>query len=198
MDTKVAADILIELRSNLPAIFKRMPANRLAQYDRLQKTLHTTDVSIDDGYQRDFADFYKLRGSQSFRQSYFGLLNAEKARKNFDFVRVLQAILDCCNQVHASFASKLLATVNANLPVYDREVLKRLRLSNYAGGSIAVRMRRGAERYQAICRFHDLAKNDPLFSLLVGEFNGAFPEFAHFTSTKKLDLILWQSNRTDA
>ncbi|WP_063685971.1 hypothetical protein [Bradyrhizobium stylosanthis] len=198
MKAAIVADILTELRSNLPAIFQRMPVKRLAQYDRLQKTLYETDVSIDQGYQRDFADFYRLRGSRSFRKSYFALLNTEKTEKNSDFERVLQAILDDCNQVHASFASKLLATVNADLPVYDREVLKRLRLSSYAGGSVAARMERGAERYRAICRFHNLAKDEPLFSALTGEFNVAFPEFTHFTGTKKLDLMLWQSNRTDA
>ncbi|QIO36061.1 hypothetical protein [Bradyrhizobium sp. 1(2017)] len=197
MENEVA-DILTELRSNLPEIFKRMPVKRLAQYDRLQKTLHTTDVSVDSAYQRDFADFYKLRGPQTFRQSYFALLNVEKTESDSDFLRVLQAILDSCNQVHASFASKLLATVNANLPVYDSEVLKRLRLSNYAGGSVAARMKRGTERYQAICRFHKLAKEEPLFSVLIAEFDTAFSEFAHFTGAKKLDLILWQSNRTDA
>lgn len=196
VDERLTATILNELQLSLDAIFQRMPVKRLYQYDTLQNTLHHTNVASDEKYQRTFADFYKLRGSTAFRHLYFSILEKEKSDSDLDFRRVLQVIFEGCTKVHPSFTSKLLATIDPNLPVYDREVLIRLWLSRFAGGTTDARLNRAVDRYQSINRFHRRAKEHLIFPILIAAFNLRFPAFSHFTPTKKLDLMLWQSNRT--
>jgi hypothetical protein len=191
----LTAIVLTELQASLEAIFHRMPVERLHQYDTLQKDLQATNVAADRKYQRTFADFYKLRGPSSFREIYFSTLEKEKSVNDLDFRRLLHELFAQCTKVHASFTSKLLATINPDLPVYDREVLIRMRFSPYLVGTAEVRLDRAVDRYQPIENFHRHAKQHPRFDTLIASFDCKFPAFHHFTGTKKLDLMMWQSNR---
>ena len=87
--------------------------------------------------------------------------------------------------IHASFSSKLLATVNPNMPIWDKFVLQNLGLRtpySYEKG----RLQKTIQLYQKIC---DWYKTDEAIKKLA-VFNQQFPG-TNITDVKKIDFILW-------
>jgi hypothetical protein len=59
-------------------------------------------------------------------QLFFGLLEKYKHNEDLKFEEVIREIFAKWNEVHPSFTSKMIATINPTRPVYDKEVCKHL------------------------------------------------------------------------
>lgn len=186
--------VLNNLARHQSDILRQIPENQIGAYARLVDTLRTTDVSIDADYQRTFSYFYRLRlRPPALKSFYFGLLNDNKNRPDLTFTQVIAAIFEKCSQVHPSFSSKLVATINPNVPVYDSHVLTLLGIrNNWQSKPARVRMERAIEAYSTIESFFAGALCSPTTDGLIKRFDARFPSYAHFSRTKKLDLYLWQ------
>ena len=97
-------------------------------------------------------------------------------------------------QLEASFGSKLVATINANLPVWDQHVLDNLGLKEPSRNrDTESRLRRCVELYLSIQTWSSRVIRQDSFGEWRQRFDGLLPQFKHFTDIKKLDLFLWQS-----
>ena len=165
-------------------------ASGLKQYLWLQENLYASDVSANRNYQRRFNRFYRVRMGPEWQHAFYGLLENAKG-KSVVFREILSAMLVATNRCEASFSSKLLATVNPDMPVIDSIVLGNLQLRRPAGS-----------RHDRVCRFQELhaellarfkaflATEDGEY--LVSRFRKAYPH-ADITQIKMLDLVLWQT-----
>lgn len=188
-------EILLETEQRLPKAFARIHErkHRLADYEYVQTNLRAADIVSDIIFQKTFTRFYKLRGSQAFRSHFFAVFAESKSEDLVSFDHVLARIHEGCRQVHPSFSSKIVASFDPHRPVYDSEVLKRLGLRTNHVSDPATRLRTASERYRKIIDFFDVAMAKTATTRMVGKFDCEFPEYVHFTPTKKLDLILWQA-----
>jgi hypothetical protein len=95
----------------------------LSKYLRLQNQIRSCDVSRTEEFQRLFSGFYRVRRNSRWKQEYFKLMEASKLT-GIDFPEALKEINLRCGRVEASFASKLVATLDSSMPVIDKFVLK--------------------------------------------------------------------------
>ena len=95
------------------------------EYRQLQSELRDRDVSRDHDYQRRFVGFYRVRRDARWRDAFFQMLQSCKSQP-LTIEAVLHRLHEATGQVEASFASKLVATINPNLPVIDSVVLRNL------------------------------------------------------------------------
>jgi hypothetical protein len=195
MPVRSADDILKALESGLTSTLHRLRErqHRLADYHDIQLSFGTVNVAEDHGFRRKFTTFYRLRGSKTFSDHFFGIFEELKGAQAPTFRDALTAIYARCQQVHPSFSSKIIATIDPSQPVYDSEVLKRLHLSAYFVSDPEARLLKVEERYQKITEFYLHAKSNAAAKRIASAFDVEFSEFTHFTPTKKLDLILWQA-----
>lgn len=152
--------------------------------DRLPKC----DVSMDMGFQKIFNGFYRIRRNQEFLKGYYSYL---ESRKDFapGFVDVLQYFYDGCGRIEASFSSKLAATLNPNLPVWDSIVLENLKLRKPQAYE-AYRLEKTIQVYQTLQNWYlDYLKTDNARQTLL-LFDRVYPH-TNITDTKKIDLTLW-------
>jgi hypothetical protein len=99
----------------------------LRKYLWIMKRVRNCDVRHDAEFQRTYTDFYKVRKNDTWRRSYYDLL--EHARSTpMTFADALRAIHSATDVVAPSFASKVVATLDPSLPVWDRHVLDNLGL----------------------------------------------------------------------
>jgi len=187
-------EVLRIVADNRPRILNQIPESQIAAYATILKDLHTLDVASDAAYQRAFAYFYRLRlRPPELKPFYFKMLNDNKHRSDLAFEEVLETIFARYTQVHPSFSSKLVATVNPDKPVYDSQVLKLLGLkTNWQSKSAAIRVQKATEAYKEIESFYDTALRSNIADDLVAAFDERFQSYTYFTKAKKLDLFLWQ------
>jgi hypothetical protein len=173
----------------------------IAKYSALQRNLQTTpDVTQAPDFQRQFRSFYRVRRGVAWQWVFFEFMQQHR-RSAPDFRRSLLALADQTHRCEASFASKLAATLNPDLPVLDALVLAVMR-AHLPGewtllrtGTLDSRLGRAVEVYgrltDAVRRIIATDAGAELLKL----FDRQYAQHA-FTNTKKLDFMLWRYGAT--
>lgn len=174
-----------QIDAALPAV-----ATGLNKYLRLQANRDASDLRSNLDYRRQFNHFYKVRRGKEWQDHFYGLLEAKKGKRAC-FSEVLDALHQATNRYEASFASKLLATIDPSMPVIDSIVLHNLNLRLPTSNS--------KDRAARICQLHAvlIAYFNEFLSMengkyLVQRFRKTYPD-ADATEIKMLDLVLWQT-----
>jgi len=155
-----------------------------------------TDLKQDPVFQKKYNGFYRVRRNEKWRKEYFKLLDHERQQKKSvrrSFLEVLEKIESQTKKVEASFASKLVATVDPLQPVIDSVVL--------ANVGARLPQRNKPERVQMIGALHkQLAECYRAYLLsengkfLVTSFKNRYPK-AKISEVKMLDLVIWQTRK---
>ena len=163
----------------------------LGQYLWLQKKIAGQGTFHQDAeFRRKYNHFYRVRRGSAWQYEYYGLM-ARAKKEQLQFHTVLDLLRQATNRYEASFASKLIATINPSAVVIDSIVLKNLGLRlPYAAAR---------DRVAQICKLHqELTLLFRVFleteagKYLVAQFKERYPS-ANITEVKMLDLVLWQS-----
>lgn len=141
-------------------------------------------------FRKRFNHFYRIRRGAPWQDSFYALFG--RARKqSLDFGTVMEALRQETGRYEASFASKLVATLNPTEPVIDSVVLKNLGMKLPKATS--------PNRDEDIRQVHTglkfalnafLQTSDGKY--LVAQFKKMYPS-ANITNIKMLDLVLWQT-----
>jgi hypothetical protein len=168
-----------------------LAAEGLRQYEWLQSRVAAErDFDQDPKFRREFNRFYRVRRGREWQDTYYGLMRRAKS-EGLEFSAVLDALQCATNRYEASFASKLVATLDTSKPVIDTFVLRNvgLRLPTYATADRAGRI---CEVYeQLISAFAEFLSGER-GCYLISAFRRAYPD-ATITNVKMLDLVLWQT-----
>jgi len=162
----------------------------LNKYKYIMQRFKEVNVENDKDFQKRFNGFYRLRQkSEIFYQTFYRKLESSKGT-NITFEEVLRYFFKELNASLPSFSSKLVATLNPLLPVWDSVVLEHFKLKPPANNR---------ERLQKILMvYKEIEKRyaELLASVegeeMISEFNKRFPS-SGVTDLKKLDLIIWQT-----
>lgn len=162
----------------------------LRKYLWIMERVHHCDVRQDATFQRTYDDFYKVRRAETWRRSYFELLEQAK-HTPMTFNEALRAIHRETGIVAASFASKLVATVNPSLPVWDKHVLDNLGLKApyaYQRDRIERCERTYDELHRRMSSIVTSAEGQRICAL----FARRYPNVT-ITDMKRVDLVLWRT-----
>jgi hypothetical protein len=162
----------------------------LDKYLWLQEHRDCRDVRSDADYRRRFNGFYRIRRGKGWQDTFFALLEENK-RQGVRFSEVLDSLHRTTGRCEASFASKMVATIDPHMPVIDSLVLRNLGLRLPSSKST----RRLAE-VEALHRTLEARFSEFLTTstgrYLVERFRETYPA-ATMTEIKMLDLVLWQT-----
>lgn len=176
------------------SIFSKLVARRadLARYRFVMEELSSGDVRVNATYQRTFNGLYMVRRGTHWRGAFYDLLETNKHRHGLEFQYVLEELHKATGRIEASFASKLMATINPGLPVYDSWVRHNLSLPTRVG-SAQPRIEHLCADYTTIQELYEAMIASPSFGDLRLGFDEALPEFSDITDVKKLDFMFWQA-----
>ena len=143
-------------------------------------------------FQKKYDAFYRVRRDEVWRREYFRMMATFGKRGNASFGEILLRLHQATGQIEASFASKMLATMDPDMPIWDSKVLAALQL-RLAGSSPNIRLSNAVVLYERLCKWYqDFMKTDAAIEMLQ-RFDKEFPEFRIMSQTKKIDFILWAS-----
>src|SRR5438128_1600628 len=120
-------------------------AKGLDQYVWLQANRDKGDLQSNSEFRKEFNRFYRIRRKKEWQDKFYGLLERYKG-KAVCFSDIFDALHRATGWYEASFSSKLLATLDPQMPVIDSIVLRNLGVRLPAYGS--------HDRASRICRIH--------------------------------------------
>ncbi len=162
----------------------------LAKYTWLQNEFLVREVSGDTEYRKRYGAFYRVRRNVQWRDAFFQILERAKSTP-VSFDEALRALHAETGRVEASFASKLVATLDPVQPVIDSVVFKNLGLKLPTAAAVD-RFSEIQDLHRRLCHLYSGYLASESGRDLVERFREAYPG-AQVTETKMLDLILWQS-----
>ena len=154
---------------------------------------HSVDVSENEEFQRTFNGFYRVRRRKpDFYNALYSFLESHKNKK-ITFAEVLQYFYEQFGRLEASFSSKVVATINPDMPIWDSEVLKRLKIKIPAYTlSPNERFNQTVEKYNQIILWYRDFMNSAEARDMIETFDEEIG-ITNITPTKKIDFILWQT-----
>jgi len=155
----------------------------------LQRQVKLRDVRTNEEFQRCFTGFYRVRRNFEWRSAYFDLLESSKV-KGIAFPEALKEISRRTHRIYASFASKLVATLDPSKPVIDKFVLKHFELRLAYWGS-PDRETKTIDRYYDLCEKYSAFVQSPTGKMIRELFDSRYPN-PEISELKKVDLVLWQ------
>lgn len=185
-------------RAGISRALARLPQS-LAKYSQLQSAIATGPTACKRReFQKAYNGFYRVRRGREWQRIYFDVMSTalrDRLRSPVDFRHILATLYKRTGRVEASFASKLVAALDPAQPVIDSVVM----------GNVGARLpySKNPNRLSLITDLHTSLADcyatylrSPDGKYLVSKFNKRFPE-AKITEVKKLDMVLWQSRRSD-
>lgn len=161
-----------------------------SKYDAIMKRFAKVDVSKDESFQRTFTGFYKVRRSKdAFLKKYYSFMEESKG-KELSFETVIKKLETFEGRVEASFSSKLLATINPKMPIWDQYVLANT-------GIVEVKyyqrtIRECISKYAQLCRHYEKFLKTGEAKEMIASFDEKLPQYRYFADIKKIDLMFWQ------
>jgi hypothetical protein len=162
----------------------------LDKYQRLQTEVRNSNVKNNRDFQRRFNAFYRVRRNKVWQEVFYNLLESNKNR-SVTFEDILNNLYQKTHRVEASFASKLVGTINPEMPIIDKVV--------YSNLGLKLPHAKTENRQKVICVQYESLRQEFLTFLktengkyLVRRFSNEYPK-AKITEVKMLDLVLWQT-----
>lgn len=163
----------------------------LDKYSYIKNNIYKCDISKNKDFQTSFNAFYRVRRDEKWRTIFYDYFEQIKNNKNITFDEILDYMFKKTGHIEASFCSKLLATINENMPIWDQYVLKNLNLE-VKGTTKEEKLENTKVIYKSIIEIeNDKLKIDDI-QVAITEFREYFPEY-NLSDIKILDYILWNS-----
>lgn len=167
----------------------------MATYDKIMSTYEKTDLSEDTSFQRMFNGFYRIRRNEDWRKFYYEKFEKLKTEGSLSFSLILGTLYHQTGRVECSFSSKMLATLQPDFPIWDSIVLDRLHL-RLRGINCETKFQNAIPLYEEIIQWYREFLPTQTAKSYITAFDNAFPQYKHFTPTKKIDFLLWASPKT--
>lgn len=161
----------------------------LPRYARIIHRLGSVDVSVDAEYQKDFNRYFRVRRNSEWQRIFYAELERLKS-VGAEFEPVLNYLYEETGLVEASFASKLVATVDPTKPILDSKVLAYLGL-RIGGSSPERRLSAAVQAYHSIVEWYEAYLARPEAAENIKLFDSLLPDYAWVSDTKKIDFLLW-------
>lgn len=175
--------------------FQKTALIRLLGMDKYKNIISMfNDKSIDlssKKFTKSFNSFYRVRRNEEWQKIYYNYFNMNRDNKNLTFDEILDYMYYHTrgNMIEASFCSKMLATVNPNMPIWDQYVLKNLDIK-VEGNTKEERLTKTKEAYKRIIDEVNSKLENEEIQQTISDFRAFFPEL-QFSDVKILDFILW-------
>lgn len=175
-------------------------------YHSYKRTLDLTkNIAEDMDYQKNFTNYYRVRRDGGWLQEFYKFFEENKNNKEITFEEIIRHLSNVehkvkqtsknptgkAKTVEASFASKMLATINPNHPIWDSRVLRCLNIKIDDTLDYDSKINKCINVYQQIeddiAAFVETTEGKQCIEL----FDVTFPSCVDFSSYKKVDFYLW-------
>lgn len=174
--------------------FQKDALTRLLGMDKYKNIMEmfndkSIDLSESKEFQKCFNGFYRVRRDSKWQKVYYDYFNRNRYNKNITFDEIVDYMYKNTGYVEASFCSKMLSTINPNMPIWDQYVLKSLNIKLESNPK-EEKLENVKNAYKKIVEEENKRLENEDIKQLISDFKSFFPEF-DFSDIKILDFVLW-------
>ena len=169
-------------------IYKKLSSTdiKLETYRYIMEAVHKIDVSTNAAFQRKYNGFYVLRfTTEHFRRVYYSYMETHKANNTIQFEDIFRHLYSETGGMELSFASKLLHTINPEMPIWDSRVRYHLNLKRRP-----ISVEETIDYYSELVVMLTEYLKTPNATAVIGVFDELFGETG-LTPIKKIDNAIW-------
>lgn len=167
----------------------------LDKYKEIRENYKKCDISTDEKFKTNFNALYKIRRKGTWRDHFYNYFEKVKKDPNINFETILKELSGEKGYIEASFSSKMLATIDPNMPIWDKYVIKNLKLE-VTGETREEKIESTIKNYDVLIKKEKELLNNPIVKDSIDKFRKIFPEY-DLTDIKILDYILWNNREKD-
>lgn len=167
----------------------------LEKYNYIRKELYNCDVSKDELFQKRFNAFYRVRRDDNWRKKFYKYFERVKNNKSITFDTIVKDLLLETGNIEASFSSKMLSTINPDMPIWDQYVLKNLGLE-VRGTKKDEKLISTIDTYHKIVEIEQNLLNREDVKKTISDFKNEYKEY-NLSDIKILDYIIWNSRQDE-
>ena len=171
-------------------------AFELKKYMIIMDSVSKEDFKATKEFRKIYNGFYRVAfKSSEWYDKYYQLMEEQKKEQR-TIGEILSELTVVKSTVEVSFASKLIATINPDMPIWDQYVLRNLGLENewtkYSTEFKEERIKKAVDIYDRIQSFYSDFQLSDEGKKCICVIDAALPQYADkITTTKKIDYILW-------
>ena len=159
------------------------------KYKQIMETVRKTNVSTDLDFQRIFNAFYRVRRNAEWRKTYYDLFETSK-NSTPSFESIIRTMYEATGNIEASFSSKMLATINPEMPIWDRYVVQNLCLE-MRGKTKEDHLKCAVDLYNKMISWYEGFLQTENGRDCIAEFDRILPGYVWMSDVKKIDFYLW-------
>ena len=176
---------------DIDVVKKTLPKieNGIDKYLLIMKSFRSCDVLNSIDFQKMYNGFYRIRQrSPEFYKCYYDYMEQHK-NDSLTFKDIITHFYYSLNRIESSFSSKLLATVEPDMPIWDSIVLKNLGLKSppYYKND---RLQSNIELYSHIVNWYTEYLKTQNAKDVLNVFDDIYPK-VKLSNVKKIDFALW-------
>ncbi len=152
-------------------------------------------------YQKNFTNYYRVRRDTCWLEKFYKYLDDNNDNTSITFKEILKELsswehhIKKCKSnpngvgktIEASFASKMLATINPNYPIWDSQVVRALNITLEGDDKIDSYVKAYDELTNTIKEYIESEDGKKAIEL----FDKQFPNYTWVSNYKKIDFYLW-------
>ena len=159
------------------------------KYKQIMETVRKTNVSTDLDFQRAFNAFYRVRRNAEWRKTYYDLFETSK-NSTPSFESIIRTMYEATGNIEASFSSKMLATINPEMPIWDRYVVQNLCLE-MRGKTKEDQLKCAVGLYDQMTSWYNDFLQTENGRECIAQFERTLPGYVWMSDVKKIDFYLW-------
>jgi hypothetical protein len=163
----------------------------IAQYIGIMRMFLRVNVATDADFQRKYNGYYRVRQrNKEWYQTYYGFMESQKGHA-VTFSDALRYFQKHLRRYEPSFASKLVATHDPNMPIWDTHVLKMLGLKapDYLSSK---KYDRAEAIYCEVQEWYSTFIDSQKGHSIIRKFDELITEHNDIADIKKIDFVLWK------
>ncbi len=178
----IKTDILIEKAA--------IQAFNINKYMYIMDNMLSMNISENEEFMTCYDNFYRIRRNSEWREIYFKYFEEQKYNKEICFSDIIIYLFEKTGNIEPSFSSKMLATINDNMPIWDQYVLKNLGFV-LKGKNSRERLNNTIVLYDEIVKWYQNYLHTENCKECIEIFDKLLPSYTKITDTKKIDFLLW-------
>ena len=133
--------------------------------------------------------FYRVRRNAEWRKAYYDLFETSK-NSTPSFESIIRTMYEATGNIEASFSSKMLATINPEMPIWDRYVVQNLCLE-MRGKTKEDQLKCAVDLYNKMISWYEGFLQTENGRDCIAEFDLILPGYVWMSDVKKIDFYLW-------
>jgi hypothetical protein len=164
----------------------------IKKYRYIMDSLRGVDVSKDGDFQTRYNHFYRVqRRGKAWYAEYYSFMERNKNNKALGLEEILCHLYRCFERVEFSFSSKILATINPDMPIWDKQVMENAGLRLPPGADKKRKLEESIISYANLTAWYGEYMKSENGKRMIELFDASYPG-ASISDTRKIDFVLWQ------